>query len=950
MTDSDLSPAKSVLLAVHLASKGHIATLRTLISFHRKTLHTELVLRILLSHLPESLDSSDYVSFLEDLESGNITEDVEAPVDASPLRELCDTEAKSKVRKLGLLTLLWPDAPQDAPAEPFVRFLIHRSIRIDLYTGLIAQIPELIGPFLHLSSYLRVWAISTVLPLLRLNYEYHPEEATILTITKFEGLNDRAGVTLLLGKTGQGQTNDSTSDLTVGRDLKGLIGPWMYGDTRTKRRMLRRKSSLTLHALEPQMDLSDRNHKYLGWEEVFKWIVGEACASWKTAVEAIEQWGGPGDVDLGGWDDGTVWLDEDDQQLLEARYARSALATAYLISEESESALNGVQRVLTRITNLLDQDRIPTLEAACALLSPVPALDESNILSRKNSSYLRNELLDEQNPLTAPKEEPIKLLHALLISAFLCTRAKFPVSIRRAGELALLQDEHEQRLVFHDLMNRIGNGPKEDDKYWIRARNEILWLSNWGAEELSDGSEPTKAKGRGIFGQLSRELIEAEFLKTLLTNTSRCTLAHSLYVGVSDQPLPKAVLHDVIISTAMNAYDNATNANKTRGSLKKCNDVLLSFSDILDGSESYEEGKFLIRLTHNVGKYRLVFKQGEPFKPVTLRVHNDPISIIGKILEQNPKSYAQIGEFLDMGHDMVMAGLKGVKLQMGDVPQAEQKAIAEKRVVSMCIDAALAEDDFETAYSYVVTWLKDIAGRAHARCPDLERNKLGLFAEPPPKVLDDWSWRAALQAGKYERTSHSIKPTHLGNTSGDLDIRHLEQRMDCLSQALRLAPKATLQDIINVYRRCEEKLEALVKKEAEEEAKWEAQTDGQIMPGGFAETPQRKNIAASTSRAVEEEPMSLFDLSRASMAKAQGGFSALSMLRVGNKTTQEPATPDSRESGDFSRTSTPDYGAPKNPMRKRDQLKNVAVGGLATGVGWLLGAPPVNHNEENDPH
>lgn len=40
-----------------------------------------------------------------------------------------------------------------------------------------------------------------------------------------------------------------------------------------------------------------------------------------------------------------------------------------------------------------------------------------------------------------------------------------------------------------------------------------------------------------------------------------------------DPPLPKEVLHDAIVSAAMNAYDNATNANKTRGGLKKCDDM-----------------------------------------------------------------------------------------------------------------------------------------------------------------------------------------------------------------------------------------------------------------------------------------------------------------------------------------------------------------------------------------
>jgi hypothetical protein len=243
-----------------------------------------------------------------------------------------------------------------------------------------------------------------------------------------------------------------------------------------------------------------------------------------------------------------------------------------------------------------------------------------------------------------------------------------------------------------------------------------------------------------------------------------------------------------------------------------------------------------------------------------------------------------------------------------------------------------------------VTRLKEIAGPAHARTPELERRGTGLFAEPPPKVIDDWSWRAALQAGKYRRTSQTTKPTHLGNASGNLEIRHLEQRMDCLAQALRIAPKATLQEILNVYRRCEEELESHVKQEAEQEEAWDAQGDEQVMPGGYAPTPAKKT---TSSRAVEEAPMSLFDLSRASMARAQNGFSALSMLK-GNHTVQEKAQNVSRESID-SRGSTGDASSQstvKAPIRKRDQLKNAAVGSLASGIGWLINAPPINRNDE----
>ncbi|KUJ21189.1 secretory pathway Sec39 [Mollisia scopiformis] len=942
MAFSELSPAKAVLLAVQLASKADITTLRTLVYLHRKTLRTELVLRILLSHLPESLDSSDYVPFLEDLLAGNLSESSEINIDTTFLDELSDSDAKKKVRKLNLLPLAWPDAPADAPTDPLVLFLIHRSIRIDQNTGLITQVPELLAPFLHHSPELRTWMISIILPLLRLNYEYHPNESAGLTIPKFESLDDRSGVALLLEHTGR---VDISHDTTVGRDLRGLVGPWLYGDTRLKRRKLQKSASFSVQSPEFHNEQSSVNHKYTGWEEVMRWLINQAESSWKTAVEVIEQWDGPGDVDLGGYEDSTMWLDEDDQQHLERRYARSALAVAYLITEETEEALKGIQRILTRIIVLLDKDRIPTLQAACAILTPVAAF-ESSALSPKNVSYLRNDLLDDQNLLTAPKEESIRLLHALLISAFLCTRMGCAMSIRRAGELAFVQDEHDQMLRFANLMLRVVDGPKEDDKYWVRMRNEMLWLRSWGAEELSEGAE--NSVGRGILGRISKERIEVDFLKGLLTNT-RFKLANSIYETSTDAPITQKLLHDTIISAAMNAFDNASNASRARGGVKKCDEILQAFPVTLRGSPERDALIALTQVTDEIGHYRLVLRQGEPFKPVNLRVHSDPISIIGKVLDQNSRSYTKIRDFIEIGNNMVLAGLTARDendARIRDMPQTvkDEQMIAEKRIVSMCIDAALSEDDFETAYSYVVTHLKDIAGPAHARTPELERKKSGLFAEPPPKIIDDWSWRAALQTGKYRRTAHTIRPTHLGNTTSNLDIRHLEQRMECLSHALRLGPRAALQEILNVYRRCEEELESLVKQEAEQEAAWDAQIDDDSnMPGGFADTPMKKNVTISGSRAVEEAPMSLFDLSRASMARAQSGFSALSMLRGNND--QARTRPNSISSGEGSRVVSLTSDGLKAPMRKRDQLKNAAVGGLASGIGWVLGAPPAHRSD-----
>lgn len=356
----------------------------------------------------------------------------------------------------------------------------------------------------------------------------------------------------------------------------------------------------------------------------------------------------------------------------------------------------------------------------------------------------------------------------------------------------------------------------------------------------------------------------------------------------------------------------------------------------------------LLKATHSLSDYRLVLKQGEPFTPVVLRVHTDPISIIDKILEQNPKSYTRIQELVDLGIHMAEAGLTVVRDKSNhSTLTAEQEpreiSLAEKRVTAMCIDAALAEDDFETAYSYVVQRLSAISEPAQAATASRRQSQHGLgpSAKAPARILDDYSWKAALQAGKYRRTPRTVRPTHLGTASANPEIRHLEQRIECLATALRVAPPPTLQEIVNAFRRCEEELDAAVKAEQEQEHAWDTVGDSLApMPGGFgpaaAKQQQQQHRGATEPRTSaasrhqsEDAPMSLFDLSRASVASAQRNLTALSGLRHGGlvKGEAEAGGDGAGEGGDG------------HPKRKRDQLREAAMGTLVSGVGWLISAP-----------
>lgn len=338
----------------------------------------------------------------------------------------------------------------------------------------------------------------------------------------------------------------------------------------------------------------------------------------------------------------------------------------------------------------------------------------------------------------------------------------------------------------------------------------------------------------------------------------------------------------------------------------------------------------LLAATHGLSNYRLVLKQGEPFTPVVLRVHSDPISIIEKVLEQNPTAYTRVSEFVEMSKNLAIAGLltgsKKAKQHEDTVAQEAATTVAEKRIVAMCIEAALREDDFETAYSYVMSRL---GGPSSA----VAEESLG-------QQVDEWSWSAALKAGQYLRTQRSLQPTHLGTSSGNPEIRHLEQRLECLATALRIAPASQLLEILKTFRRCEEQLDSAIAEEAAKEDAWDAVGDVRVAPGSFDQPdpdrmyPPRNMTASASARQAEEAPMSLFDLSRATARIATKSFTSMGGLQAGGNQSH-PATEDASAALDQAR------------VRKRDQLRDAATGTLVSGVGWLIGAN-VNRPADDD--
>ena len=551
-----LSPPKVVLLAAQFTATGDIASLASLAASHGDFLRKKLILRLLLTYLPSHLPTEEYLPLLQSLEAADYSSFFPLQdIDASSVQSLSDEQAAKRVRKLRLQPLSLPgtesaridgsgataareeevDPDAEEPEDPLAIFLIQRAYAVDDGSGALPELPALLAPFLGRSYYLRTWTISVLLPLLRRNCEYYPDAPVQQTLADFEHLPDRVAVARLLSNTG---AREDTLPF-VGRDLRGLIGPWLYNDRRwTRRKNTQQDQGQGEEGEEEGEEEQEQANGETqnredesnglppslcpGWEEVLLWLTTQAGRSWRVAARAIEQWDGPSDADLGGY--GTMWLDEDEQGYLERRYARAALACVYLLPEASEEAMAAAHGIVGKIMGLLDQDPIPALSADLSLLSPVSnTADIAALLSSKNAVYLRNDLLDEANALTKPSRPATELLHALVLSAALLNRLGSPCTIRRAGELAVSRNEREQKAEAAKVIHWVSsNGSRTDDRYWIKARNEVLWLRDWGADDegAASGASDASSVGNGVFGQVKKEFIEVEFLKAMLANTS----------------------------------------------------------------------------------------------------------------------------------------------------------------------------------------------------------------------------------------------------------------------------------------------------------------------------------------------------------------------------------------------------------------------------------------------
>jgi len=901
------SRAHTILEAVRLTSNSEIPPLRQLLSQWPEDLKLDLFLRILLTYLPEGTDPESYVQLLQDVSirpssSGNELDPKFQPVIATKISE---NEAIQRVRRLRLTPLASSQFPLDQTIDPFTLFLVHQAHRIDSSTGSLSVVSQLLEPFVDHSDVLRTWMISALLPLLRLNYEYYPHSASSYSLNEFENLEERNAVQTLLSKAAE--KNTSEEKVLVGRDLRGLVGPWMKGETSRKRRKLdhnRRKSQSA-----SRLSVSEKEQERDDWSLVNDWILDLAIRDFPRAVDAISQWQGPEDVDYGEWGNMSLPTDPASRRGATARYAQAGLGTVYATHDASLEAIIGSHQILMQAAHLTDIEELPDLKRSDHPIKSGIPRDYLEDISPVH--LLHNDILRSTNPLTTPNSHSSSHLNIILASCYKLLNLGNTLSSKRVTELSLFGTFSDQMAELRRTLYRL-KGEKMDERVWASVRRQILWLRNW-----EDQSDEMTEEPRGIFSRIPILELETELLRAMLDGGCY-SLAVDVYCKKGDPPLPVGTVENTILNAVLSSYDSASNGNKTRGGVRKASELISTFRNYFPKSEGFAQTSALLSATHAMSFYSLTLQHGVPFQPVNIRAHKDPMSLVGKILHQNPRSYTHLDDLLEIGQNLVAAGLAQTlpkQNQWSWEEDSEQKTtIACRRITRMAIEAALEEDDFDTAYSYIVNRLS------------AERSV--SLPETSPGVYDDISWRAAYAAGRY--------PTD--DSSGSA-LRRLEQRMELLSQALLLAPPAALSEVLAVWQQCEQQMTDRIARETTDEEKWQSKGDRKV-PGEFETelNPEVQRPRDPIRGSIQEEaPMGLFEVARgAANALSKSAF-PLRAPRGGMASKEPGSRPLSTGSMEGSSDGSMGGNEGSGRVRKRDMVSNMVTGSLASGIGWVIG-------------
>lgn len=503
-----LSNAHAILLATQICAAGEVADLPALQAQFPHCFPLERLLRIILTFLPESTEPTRYVPVLQELTNSSTPSPFDQHIDISGVKDLSESVARKRVRRLRLRPLKREDEEEDVgSSDPLTQFVIHRAHLIDSETSLQPLILGLVLPFLEHSPAIRIWLISSLLPALRLNYEYFSSREETLSLETLESMDDQTSINVLLSI-----ASSESGNMDLSSNLRGLVGPWLYGSKRSKRRRLNEAAQRNSISYIQGVALPEAT-ELAGWEYVNEWLLSRSLVDHDSVVVAFTNWNGPQDVDLAGYEESGTQIHSGYAKQLLNRYGQSGLSVVYAHADSSKAVLEGSSQILARVAKLLDLEECSYLDSSDSALPSVD-YDAELISSTARASLLQNSLLAADNPLTQPSPSSVSFLSALLLSLRILSNLGHLVPCRLAANICLHSSEEMQMA---ELRNVVASTVKQSRSRqdWEVVRQQLLWLQDWQAEHSDSGwDEPSTH--HGLFWKISRDTVETEILKALL--------------------------------------------------------------------------------------------------------------------------------------------------------------------------------------------------------------------------------------------------------------------------------------------------------------------------------------------------------------------------------------------------------------------------------------------------
>ena len=512
------SPSHVILEGIRLATEGDIRSLQDLTSAFPEILKLELILRILLSYLPESVEPSLYTDFIRNFVSESLYDTQNGGRQALDT-ETSEEEANHQLRGLRLRTLHDGFFDFDASLDPLSFFLISRARQIDAETGNLSLVKELIEPFLDHSREIRIWAISTLLPLLRINYERSVSHNVSHTLEGFEELQGEEALSILLSAS-DSSNQEPKEAAQLGKDLRSLVGPWILGKSLRKRRKIGYISDGSREELEQPwrtQPVSPSGPQLSDWLIVNNWLHETSMTNLARATQAIEEWRGPQDVDYGRW--ATEELEaESSTTLSTSAYLETVMNIVYNSPHTSADCYILLNQILTRLAYLTKTDTpIPPTTPDCA-----PTLEsvDSKFLCKLSPTNLEPQnMRTGSNPLNTPSTAAIELARALVWSGQQLETLGHPLKIGRIAQLCLFANSEIQHKEFQKLVRLLRTHGVKNDVRWTQIRHILLQLRSWITPSVK--LRHSKDTPIGVFSRVSIETFEAELLQAFLHNGRR---------------------------------------------------------------------------------------------------------------------------------------------------------------------------------------------------------------------------------------------------------------------------------------------------------------------------------------------------------------------------------------------------------------------------------------------